>query len=270
MKKLILIFSLLLSSLNVSAVLLSETEIVKDGSVAMMFGDIDENLQESLDTYNLYVDYNAQQEKDNPTGPRVSETLLTQVKNVVMYDAVLYAIKQTYIAAVKRNPTIKQTEKPSVKDIANGMLATREIIGPIPNNPLFNAADFERMSIAVNKYFNSPVDIDMPSFVRVISGFYSDFTLEVSGTQNPENLFGIVASIITSLSLKNCEVNNNMCLSEKLDVYFESFIEMNNSNKARRLAGEGTNILSTFYTNQNAVQSTCLGGGSCAAPVGGM
>jgi hypothetical protein len=30
------------------------------------------------------------------------------------------------------------------------------------------------------------------------------------------------------------------------------------------------NSLSTFFTNQNAVQSTCLGGGSCAAPVGGM
>ena len=111
MKKLILIFSLLLSSLNVSAVvLLSETEIVKDGSMSM-FGDIDESLQESLDTYNLYVDYNAQQEKDNPTGPRVSETLLTQVKNVVMFDAVLYAIKQTYMEAVVRNPTIKKTER---------------------------------------------------------------------------------------------------------------------------------------------------------------
>ena len=266
MKKLILIFSLLLSSLNVSAVLLSETEIVKDGSVST-FGDIDESLQESLDTYNLYVDYNAQQEKDNPTGPRVSETLLTQVKNVVMFDAVLYAIKQTYMAAVVRDPTIRKTEKPSVKDIANGILATREIIGPIPNNPLFNAADFERMTTAVNKYFNSPVDVNMGSFVRVISGWESDFTLEVSDTQYPENAFGIVASIITSLSLKNCEVNNNMCLSEKLDVYFENYIEMDNSNKARRLAGEGTNILSTFFTNQNAVQSTCPGGGSCAKPL---
>jgi hypothetical protein len=30
------------------------------------------------------------------------------------------------------------------------------------------------------------------------------------------------------------------------------------------------NFLSTFFTNQNAIQSTCPGGGSCASPVGGM
>ena len=257
MKKLILIFSLLLSSLNVSAKLISETKIVSNEDIDIFIGiqvNIDENLQESIDIYELFVEYN----EGNPSGPQVSETLLSQVKNVAMFDAIFFAIKQTYIAAVKREPTITKTEKPSVKDIANGMLATREIIGPIPNNPLFNAADFERMSIAVNEYFDSPVNLNpgVMEWENMKKG---------QATQDPDSGFTIMAAILLLFSDDGC-IDGFQCFGSGLNAYFGDRIDMNNANK---VATNGVD-LSTFYTNQNAVQSTCLGGGSCAAPVGGM
>jgi hypothetical protein len=254
MKKLILIFSLLLSSLNVSAKLISETKIVSNEDIGIFIGlqvNIDENLQESIDIYELFVEYN----EDNPSGPQVSETLLSQVKNVAMFDAIFFAIKQTYIAAVKRDPTITKTEKPSVKDIVNGMLATREIIGPIPNNPLFNAADFERMSTAVNEYFDSPVNMNpgVTEFENLKKG---------QATQDPDSGFTIVAAILTLFSNDGCK-DGIQCFGAGLNAYFDDRFDMNNANK---VATNGVD-LSTFYTNQNAIQSTCPGGGSCASPM---
>ena len=210
-------------------------------------------MQESIDTYKLFVKYN----EDNPSGPQVSETLLSQVKNVAMFDAIFFAIKQTYMAAVKRDPTLTKTEKPSMKDIANGMLATREIIGPIPNNPLFNAADFERMSIAVNEYFDSPVNLnpEVTQWENLKKG---------QATQDPDRGYTIVAAIITLFSDNGCK--GIKCYATGLLDYYNDTSDMINANK---VATDGVD-LSTFHTNQNAVQSTCLGGGSCAAPVGGM
>ncbi len=36
----------------------------------------------------MFVEYNAQQEINDPSGPRISETLVTKAKNVRIFDAV--------------------------------------------------------------------------------------------------------------------------------------------------------------------------------------
>ena len=62
------------------------------------------------------------------------------------------------------------------------------------------------------------------------------------------------------------------------EVAFSALLTRGNNLYAQVYRGQGrlasanrfATSISTFFTNQNAVQSTCPGGGSCASPVGGM
>ena len=99
MKKLILIFSLLLSSINVSADLGMEKRIADndDFLIGSSYAEYrQDQAQESFDTYETFLEFNAQQEQNNPTGSRVDDSLMSDAKIVAMYDLVAYAVSRTF------------------------------------------------------------------------------------------------------------------------------------------------------------------------------
>ena len=112
MKKLILIFSLLLSSINVSADLndriadyqASYNDDFLIGSSALQ--ERQDQAQESFDTYETFLEFNAQQEQNDPTGgnSRVSDTLMRDAKTMAVYDLVAYAVSSTFQGILTRNP----------------------------------------------------------------------------------------------------------------------------------------------------------------------
>ena len=227
MKKLILIFSLLLSSLNLSAELLKDNYFIK----TMRSNEVDREqiAQESFDTYETFLEFNAQQDRDNPTGSRVSEDLMNDAKTLATFDLIQYAIIETFEAAIARDETITTEDEIQQQDIVDGINAAREIIGPLVKNPVFSAQEQQDMSIAVNKYLNA-YRYDRSQLN--ISDFAMSIVVSVGGNKLLERMG------------KDYAPRNNMAAANRFS----------------------SNFLSTFFTNQNAVQSTCLSA-SCAAPM---
>jgi hypothetical protein len=230
MKKLILIFTLLISSFNVSAYLLKDNDFLR--TIRLNEQSREELAQNSFDTYKTFLEFNAQQDRDNPTGSRVSEDLMNDAKTLAMFDLIQYAIIETFEAAIARDETITIRGYISPEDEEVGNKAAQEIIGPWENNPVFSVEDQVRMRKAVARYV-------------------SDYQF------NRDNLNGpaYALSILTSLG--------GYDLATRFLYHNDPRTNIREANRFSR------NFLSTFFTNQNAVQSTCLGM-SCAAPVGGM
>ena len=230
MKKLILIFTLLISSFNVSAYLLKDNDFLR--TMRLNEQSREELAQNSFDTYKTFLEFNAQQDRDNPTGSRVSEDLMNDAKTLAMFDLIQYAIIETFEAAIARDETITIRGYISPEDEEVGNKAAQEIIGPWENNPVFSVEDQVRMRNAVDRYV-------------------SDYHF------NRDNLNGpaYALSILTSLG--------GYDLATRFLYHNDPRTNIREANRFSR------NFLSTFFTNQNAVQSTCLGM-SCAAPVGGM
>ena len=230
MKKLILIFTLLISSFNVSAYLLKDNDFLR--TMRLDVQSREELAQNSFDTYKTFLEFNAQQDRDNPTGSRVSEDLMNDAKTIAMFDLIQYAIIETFEAAIARDETITIRGYISPEDEEVGNKAAQEIIGPLENNPVFSVEDQVRMRNAVDRYV-------------------SDYHF------NRDNLNGpaYALSILTSLG--------GYALATRFLYHNDPRTNIREANRFSR------NFLSTFFTNQNAVQSTCLGM-SCAAPVGGM
>jgi hypothetical protein len=230
MKKLILIFTLLISSFNVSAYLLKDNDFLR--TMRLDVQSREELAQNSFDTYKTFLEFNAQQDRDNPTGSRVSEDLMNDAKTLAMFDLIQYAIIETFEAAIARDETITIRGYISPEDEEVGNKAAQEIIGPWENNPVFSVEDQVRMRKAVARYV-------------------SDYQF------NRDNLNGpaYALSILTSLG--------GYDLATRFLYHNDPRTNIRKANRFSR------NFLSTFFTNQNAVQSTCLGM-SCAAPVGGM
>jgi len=241
MKKLILIFTLLLSSLNLSANkgdIGSRLDFMKEVSVE----EIEKKqqlAQESFDTYETFLEFNAQQDRDNPTGSRVSEELMADAKVVAELDLIEYAILETLRAAVDRDRLIRTSDPILQQDVVDGINAAREIIGPLTNNPVFSVEDQDRMSTIVNDY------------VR----FHNKRAEEnFSMADDDDRIIFIVARL------------------RDFELYFRFFAGIWGGNPRDNIdnAARFTENIPTFFTNQNAIQSTCPGGGSCASPVGGM
>ena len=235
MKKLILIFSLLLSSINVSADLGMEKRIADndDFLIGSSYAEYrQDQAQESFDTYETFLEFNAQQEQNNPTGSRVDDSLMSDAKIVAMYDLVAYAVSRTFQGILTRNPDADYNYEVTSSDIEEGINASREIIGSFRDNPVFSVVDQLTMAASVNYYFNE--------------GFNSN---ELTAGPNAMSEQAFRALIIRE---------NNYYI----DVYTAERI-MPGVNRFSR------NFLSTFFTNQNAVQSTCLSA-SCVVPLGGM
>ena len=229
MKRLILIFSLLLSSINVSAERIADYT-ARPGSdflISSVSAEVrQEQAQGSFDTYETFFEFNAQQGEGQS---RVTDVLMSEAKMVAMYDLVAYAVSQTFQGIISRNPDADYDYQVTPSDIVEGINAAREIIGPLVNNPVFSEQDQMSMSRSVNFYFNQgwnsndltsgPVTLSEQAFSALINRENSYFYDSVSDTR---------------LSLAR--------------------------------ANRFSSTLSTFFTNQNAVQSTCLGA-SCAAPM---
>ena len=241
MKKLILIFTLLLSSLNVSAVLgdrIADYEVDSPsrdfliGSSALQ--ERQDQAQESFDTYKTFLEFNAQQEQNDPTGgnSRVSDTLMRDAKTMAVYDLVAYAVSSTFQGILTRNPDADYNYEVTSSDIEEGINASREIIGSFRDNPVFSVVDQLTMAASVNYYFNA--------------GFNSNELTAGSHALSEQAFRALI-------------IREN--IPYYIDVYTAERI-MPGVNRFSR------NFLSTFFTNQNAVQSTCLNA-SCAAPVGG-
>jgi len=241
MKKLILIFSLLLSSINVSADLNDRIADYEADSPSRDFlisssssQERQDQAQGSFDTYETFLEFNYQQDQNNPTGSRVSEDLMSDAKIVAMYDLVAYAVSKTFQGILTRNPDADYNYEVTSSDIEEGINASREIIGSFRDNPVFSVVDQLAMAASVNYYFNA--------------GFNSN---ELTAGPNA----------MSEQAFRALIVREN--IRYYIDVYTAERI-MPGVNRFSR------NFLSTFFTNQNAVQSTCTGGGSCASPVGGM
>ena len=228
MKKLILIFTLLISSLNVSAYLLKDNDFLR--TMRLDVQSREELAQNSFDTYKTFLEFNAQQDRDNPTGSRVSEDLMNDAKTLAMFDLIQYAIIETFEAAIARDETITIRGYISPEDEEVGNKSAQEIIGPWENNPVFSVEDQVRMRKAVARYV-------------------SDYQF------NRDNLNGpaYALSILTSLG--------GYALATRFLYHNDPRTNIREANRFSR------NFLSTFFTNQNAVQSTCLNA-SCASPAG--
>jgi hypothetical protein len=228
MKKLILIFTLLISSFNVSAYLLKDNDFLR--TMRLDVQSREELAQNSFDTYKTFLEFNAQQDRDNPTGSRVSEDLMNDAKTLAMFDLIQYAIIETFEAAIARDETITIRGYISPEDEEVGNKAAQEIIGPWRNNPVFSVEDQVRMRKAVARYVN-------------------DYQF------NRDNLNGpaYALSILTSLG--------GYDLATRFLYHNDPRTNIREANRFSR------NFLSTFFTNQNAVQSTCLNA-SCASPAG--
>ena len=158
MKKLILIFSLLLSSINVSADLndriadyqASYNDDFLIGSSALQ--ERQDQAQESFDTYETFLEFNAQQEQNDPTGgnSRVSDTLMRDAKTMAVYDLVAYAVSSTFQGILTRNPDADYNYEVTSSDIEEGINASREIIGSFRDNPVFSVVDQLTMAASVN------------------------------------------------------------------------------------------------------------------------
>ena len=236
MKKLILIFSLLLSSINVSADLGMEKRIADndDFLIGSSYAEYrQDQAQESFDTYETFLEFNAQQEQNDPTGgnSRVSDTLMRDAKTMAVYDLVAYAVSSTFQGILTRNPDADYNYEVTSSDIEEGINASREIIGSFRDNPVFSVVDQLTMAASVNYYFNE----------------------------------GFNSNELTAGSNAMSEVAFSALLTRGNNLYAQVFRRQLNLDAANRFATS----ISTFFTNQNAVQSTCLNA-SCASPAGPM
>ena len=234
MKKLILIFTLLLSSLNVSADLsdrIADYDPSRDFLISSSSSqERQDQAQESFDRYEMFLEFNAQQERDNPKGSRVSEKLMDDAKIVAMYDLVAYAVSRTFQGILTRNPDADYNYEVTSSDIEEGINASREIIGSFRDNPVFSVLDQLTMAESVNYYFNE----------------------------------GWNSNELTAGSNALSELAFRALLTRGNNLYAQVYRGQGRLASANRFATS----ISTFFTNQNAVQSTCLSA-SCAAPVGG-
>jgi hypothetical protein len=243
MKKLILILSLLLSSINVSADLhpndrIADYEVVGLPDFLISSSSSQERqdqAQESFDTYETFLEFNAQQDLNNPTGSRVSDSLMSDAKIVAMYDLVAYAVSRTFQGILTRNPDADYNYEVTSSDIEEGINASREISGSFRDNPVFSTLDQLYMAASVSYYFKE--------------GWNS-------------NELTVGSNALSELSFRALLIRENR-------LYMTVLIAERTLQSAKRFSLRG-NFLSTFFTNQNAIQSTCPGGGSCASPVGGM
>ena len=178
----------------------------------------------------MFLEFNYQQDQNNPTGSRVSEDLMSNAKIVAMYDLVAYAVSSTFQGILTRNPDADYNYEVTSSDIEEGINASREIIGSFLDNPVFSVLDQLTMAESVNYYFNE----------------------------------GWNSNELTAGSNALSELAFRALLTRGNNLYAQVYRGQGRLASANRFATS----ISTFFTNQNAVQSTCLSA-SCAAPVGG-
>ena len=259
MKKLILILSLLLSSLNLSA---NPAELLKDKYAFKKnrdsFEKQKESVQDSYITYATFKRYNEQQKEKNQDS-RVSDGLIMESKMLAMYDYIQFAISETLIAAVFRDETITEHDPLLPQDVERGIARASLLITPNKKTDLYQAFsnnDLSSMKSIVEDY------------VRVYNNDYYNYA-DRDGTHNfiIDRLLNNYLKSLRKAKLSEEEEWRHKQLFHSLTYKFISGYDMRDS---LLFSQKFTRDIATTFTNLNAIQSTCPGAGSCASPAGPM
>jgi len=255
MKKLILIFTLLLSSLNLSA---TPAELLKDTNAFVenrySFEKQKEFVQDSYISYATFKRYNEQQKQKNQDS-RVSDGLIMESKILAMYDYIQFAISETLIAAVFRDETITENDPLLPEDVERGIARASLLITPKKKTDLYQAFsknDLSSMKYIVEDYVLNGYNTDYHNYAdrdsthsfiirRLLDTYFIYFrTLSEEEMRRVGGLFNSLAYKF----LRGRDIRDSLDFSQKF-----------------------TRDIATTFTNLNAIQSTCPGGGSCASPM---
>ena len=259
MKKLILILSLLLSSLNLSA---TPAELLKDTNAFVenrySFEKQKEFVQDSYISYATFKRYNEQQKQKNQDS-RVSDGLIMESKMLAMYDYIQFAISETLIAAVFRDETITENDPLLPEDVERGIARASLLITPKKKTDLYQAFsknDLSSMKYIVedyvlfeynNDYYNYADRDSTRNYIiyRLLNTYFKSFVemkakLSEEEWRRHDRLFHSLANKL----MLGRDMRDSLLFSQKF-----------------------TRDIATTFTNLNAIQSTCPGGGSCASPM---
>ena len=238
MKKLILILSLLLSSINVSA-----AEV----------GNNNDQLKYKLDIKELYK------------------------------QGVFLSTHQDYLTVMKQKDRLIKLNKVKEDQLAQYCNAART---DIVTGGIVHTLGVPSSTIYLTHSNNMPISVKSPILGKKITGTEIKKGVEtISSVIND----GIKQGAYTNQQKVSCLATFNNFVTEWNDVNKVARIDMLNTmnkkiakiliNNDKALTNNifslnkkinNCNNLATFFTNQNAIQSTCPGAGSCAYPVGGM
>ena len=236
MKKLILILSLLLSSINVSA-----AEVGNNNDQLKNMLEIKELYKQGafLSTHQDYLTVMKQKDRLIKLN-KVNEDQLAQYCNAARTDIVTGGIVYTLgvpSRSISLALTLPISEKSPIfekkitgTEIKKGV----ETISSVIDDGIKQGAYTNQQKVSCLATFNN--------FVTEWNDVNKVARIDMLNTMNKK-----IAKIL---------INNDNTLTNNI---FSLNKNINNCNN-----------LATFFTNQNAIQSTCPGGGSCASPVGGM
>ena len=236
MKKLILILSLLLSSINVSA-----AEVGNNNDQLKNMLEIKELYKQGafLSTHQDYLTVMKQKDRLIKLN-KVNEDQLAQYCNAARTDIVTGGIVHT-LGVPSRSISLALTLPISEKSpIFEKKITTTNInkaytqISSVIDDGIKQGAYTNQQKVSCLATFNN--------FVTEWNDVNKVARIDMLNTMNKK-----IAKIL---------INNDNTLTNNI---FSLNKNINNCNN-----------LATFFTNQNAIQSTCPGGGSCASPVGGM
>ena len=236
MKKLILILSLLLSSINVSA-----AEVGNNNDQLKNMLEIKALYKQGafLSTHQDYLTVMKQKDRLIKLN-KVNEDQLAQYCNAARTDIVTGGIVYT-LGVPSRSISLALTLPISEKSpIFEKKITTTNInkaytqISSVIDDGIKQGAYTNQQKVSCLATFNN--------FVTEWNDVNKVARIDMLNTMNKK-----IAKIL---------INNDNTLTNNI---FSLNKNINNCNN-----------LATFFTNQNAIQSTCPGGGSCASPVGGM
>ena len=265
MKKLILILSLLLSSLNLSA---APAELLKDNNTFVKnryyFEKQKEFVQDSYITYATFKRYNEQQKEKNQAS-RVSNELIIESKMLAMYDYIQFALSETLIAAVYRDETITENDPLLPVDVERGIARASLLITPKNTDSglsqAFSENDLRQMKTIVEDH---------------VRGYNNDdYSNKWKYLNRNETHFFIIDELMNNMAilidLPSIESEDNYSeIEEKLYSLRHKFYRARDMRDSLQFSEKFTRDIATTFTNLNAIQSTCPGAGSCAYPLGGM
>ena len=237
MKKLILILSLLLSSINVSA-----AEVGNNNDQLKNMLEIKELYKQGafLSTHQDYLTVMKQKDRLIKLN-KVKDDQLAQYCNAARTDIVTGGIVHTlgvpsrFTISITNNMPISE-KSPIIEKKITGTEIKKgvETISSVIDDGIKQGAYTNQQKVSCLATFNN--------FVTEWNDVNKVARIDMLNTMNKK-----IAKIL--INNDNTLTNNIFSLDKKI----------NNCNN-----------LATFFTNQNAIQSTCPGGGSCASPVGGM
>ena len=233
MKKLILILSLLLSSINVSA-----AEVGNNNDQLKYKLDIQELYKQGvfLSTHQDYL--TVMKQKDGLIKlNKVKDDQLAQYCNAARTDIVTGGIVKTFgfnISITNNMPISEKSPILGKKITGTEIKKGVETISSVIDDGIKQGAYTNQQKVSCLATFNN--------FVTEWNDVNKVARIDMLNTMNKK-----IAKIL---------INNDKALTNNI---FSLNKKINNCNN-----------LATFFTNQNAIQSTCPGAGSCASPAGGM